>query len=225
MMGQTAHPGSQDSRMTGTKRTLYRHRPAALVAALAAAAALLGGPTAHSSTVYKWVDEYGTVHLSTTKPPAGTKFQTLNIGSTSAGASRSYTGASSGSAPTTKSPPRPAASPQQLAQRTEVLSSLQNRECVLALEALERLTSGSVRTTSAELKRLDQTAEATCSKDPARRREQEEMASRLRVANGPDCVAARNKLADMIAAGARTPRAQLQEQQQFVDDHCTAPVQ
>jgi hypothetical protein len=181
------------------------------------------GPALAGSTVYKWVDEYGTVHLSTTKPPTGTKFQTLNVGSTSAGSSRSYSG--SNSAAGNKAPPRPAASPQQLAQRTEVLSSLQNRECVLALEALERLTSGSVRTTSAELKRLDQTAEATCSKDPAQRREQEELASKLRVANGPECVAARNQLADMIAKGAQIPRARLQSQQQFVDEHCTAPVQ
>lgn len=185
--------------------------------------AIASGPALAGSTVYKWVDEYGTVHLSTTKPPAGTKFQSLNVGSTSAGAPRSYSG--SNTAAGSKSPPRPAASPQQLAQRTEVLSSLQNRECVLALEALERLTSGSVRTTSAELKRLDQTAEATCSKDPARRREQEEAASKLRVANGPECVAARNQLAEMMAKGAQTPRAQLQSQQQFVDDHCTPPVQ
>lgn len=185
--------------------------------------AIASGPALAGSTVYKWVDEYGTVHLSTTKPPAGTKFQSLNVGSTSAGASRSYSGSNTAAA--SKSPPRPAASPQQLAQRTEVLSSLQNRECVLALEALERLTSGSVRTTSAELKRLDQTAEATCSKDPARRREQEEAASKLRVANGPECVAARNQLAEMLAKGAQASRAQLQSQQQFVDEHCTSPVQ
>ena len=209
--------------MIGTERTLYRRRVAALVAALAAAASLLASPAAHSSTVYKWVDEYGTVHLSTTKPPSGTKFQTLSVGSTSGGASRSYSGSSAPA--TSRSPPRPAASPQQLAQRTEVLSNLQNRECVLALEALERLTSGSVRTTSAELKRLDQTAEATCSKDPARRREQEEMASKLRVANGPECVAARNELADMMAKGPQVPRSRLQSQQEFVDEHCTTPVQ
>jgi hypothetical protein len=170
------------------------------------------------------VDEFGTVHLSTSKPAAGVKYQTLSVGSTSSGSSRAQSG-SAPAAPGKAAPPRAPASPQQLAQRTEVLSSLQNRECVLALEALERLTSGGVRTTSAELKRLDQTAEATCSKDPAQRREQEEMASKLRVANGPECVAARNQLADMMAKGAQTPRARLQSQQQFVDEHCSAPVQ
>jgi hypothetical protein len=183
--------------------------------------ALLAAPAFASSTVYKWVDEYGTVHLSTSKPPAGVQYQTLNIGSTSSSSSRPASG--SGSVAAKKAPPP--ASPQLLARRSEVLSSLQTRECVLALETLERLTSGSVKTTSAELKRLDQTAEANCSKDPARRREQEQMAARLRVANSPECVAARNQLADMMAPGSRTPRVQVQSQQAFVDDHCTPPVQ
>ena len=186
-------------------------------------ATLLAAPALASSTVYKWVDEYGTVHLSTSKPPSGVQYQTLSIGSTSSGRSR----ASSGSASAARKPavPRPQASPQQLAQRTEVLTNLQNRECVLALETLERLTSGSVRTTSAELKRLDQTAEANCSKDHAQRREQEQMAAKLRVANSPECVAARNQLADMMAPGSKTPRVQVRSQQAFVDDHCTPPVQ
>ncbi len=186
-------------------------------------ATLLAAPALASSTVYKWVDEYGTVHLSTSKPPSGVQYQTLSIGSTSSGRSR----ASSGSASAAHKPavPRPQASPQQLAQRTEVLTNLQNRECVLALETLERLTSGSVRTTSAELKRVDQTAEANCSKDHAQRREQEQMAAKLRVANSPECVAARNQLADMMAPGSKTPRVQVQSQQAFVDDHCTPPVQ
>jgi hypothetical protein len=187
-------------------------------------ATLLAVPALASSTVYKWVDEYGTVHLSTSKPPAGVRYQTLNIGSTSSSNSRSASGSGSVAA---KKPAvaHSQASPQQLAQRTEVLTNLQNRECVLALETLERLTSGSVKTTSAELKRLDQTAEANCSKDPARRREQEQMAARLRMANSPECVTARNQLADMMAPGSRTPRVQVQSQQAFVDEHCTPPVQ
>jgi hypothetical protein len=51
------------------------------------------------------------------------------------------------------------------------------------------------------------------------------MASKLRVANSPECVAARNELADMMAKGPQIPRARLQSQQQFVDEHCTGPVQ
>jgi Domain of unknown function (DUF4124) len=188
---------------------------AVLVATLFAAQALA------SSTVYKWVDEYGTVHLSTSKPPAGVQYQTLNIGSTSSSSSRPASGSGSVAA---KKPPPPA-SPQLLAQRSEVLSSLQTRECVLALETLDRLTSGTKPTSATELARLKQTAELNCSKDPARRREQEQMAARLRVANSPECVSARNQLADMMAPGSRTPRVQVQSQQAFVDDHCTPPVQ
>lgn len=184
-------------------------------------ATLLAAPALASSTVYKWVDEYGTVHLSTSKPPAGVQYQTLNIGSTSSSSSRPASGSGSVAA---KKPPPPA-SPQLLAQRSEVLSSLQTRECVLALETLDRLTSGTKPTSATELARLKQTAELNCSKDPARRREQEQMAARLRVANSPECVSARNQLADMMAPGSRTPRVQVQSQQAFVDDHCTPPVQ
>jgi hypothetical protein len=184
-------------------------------------AALLAAPALASSTVYKWVDEYGTVHLSTSKPPAGVQYQTLNIGSTSSSSSKPASGSGSVAA---KKPPPPA-SPQLLAQRSEVLSSLQTRECVLALETLDRLTSGTKPTSATELARLKQTAELNCSKDPARRREQEQMAARLRVANSPECVSARNQLADMMAPGSRTPRVQVQSQQAFVDDHCTPPVQ
>lgn len=182
---------------------------------------LLAAQAVASSTVYKWVDEYGTVHLSTSKPPAGVQYQTLNIGSTSSSSSRPAAGG--GSVAAKKAPPP--ASPQLLAQRSEVLSSLQTRECVLALETLDRLTSGTKPTSATELARLKQTAELNCSKDPARRREQEQMAARLRVANSPECVAARNQLADMMAPGSRTPRVQVQSQQAFVDDHCTPPVQ
>ena len=184
-------------------------------------ATLLAAPALASSTVYKWVDEYGTVHLSTSKPPAGVQYQTLNIGSTSSSSSRPASGSGSVAA---KKPPPPA-SPQLLAQRSEVLSSLQTRECVLALETLDRLTSGTKPTSATELARLKQTAELNCSKDPARRREQEQMAARLRVANSPECVSARNQLADMMAPGSRTPRVQVQSQQAFVDDYCTPPVQ
>jgi len=106
-----------------------------------------------------------------------------------------------------------------------VLSSLRNRECVIALEALDRLTSGTKPTSTAELTRLKQTAEVNCSRDAAHRREQEEMAARLRVANGPECVAARNKLVEMTAPGSKATRESLQSQQAYVDEHCIAPVQ
>jgi hypothetical protein len=154
------------------------------------------------------VDADGTLHLSSDKPPAGVKYERITV-------------ASSPSRPATKST---TAAPAQVAERSSVLSSLKNRECVIALEALDRVTSGTQPTSAAEIKRLQQTTELNCSSDPARRREQEAMAAKLRVANSPSCVQARNLLADMLVAGAKFPREQVRSQQQFVDEHCVPPV-
>ena len=182
---------------------------------------LVASPAGASSTVYKWVDEYGTVHLSTSKPPAGVQYQTLSLGSSTGHPSKAA--ASGGSASSKKT--APAATPAQVAKRSEVLASLQTRECVIALESLDRLTSGTKATSASELTRLKQTADRNCSSDPALCAEQEAMAAKLRVANGPECVAARNELADMMAPGARVSRDQLKVQQDFVDQHCVPPVQ
>ena len=181
--------------------------------------ALLAAP-AHASTVYKWVDESGTLHLSTSKPAAGVQYQTLNLGTATSHSSK--TSASGGSTASSKAP---AASSAQVAGRTEVLASLQNRECVIALESLDRLTTGARATSAAEIARLKQTTSLNCSKDPARRREQEDMAAQLRVANGPECVGARNKLAGMLAPGSTASRDEVHAQQTFVDGHCIPPVQ
>jgi hypothetical protein len=51
------------------------------------------------------------------------------------------------------------------------------------------------------------------------------MAAKLRIANGPECVAARNKLVEMMAPGSKAARESLQSQQAYVDEHCIAPVQ
>lgn len=185
---------------------------------LACVTALLLGPAFASSTVYKWVDENGTLHLSTSRPPAGVQYETLNVASSAKSGSR--TSSTSGSSVT-----KSTTSPAQAAQRSEVLSSLQNRECVIALESLDRLTSGTRPTSSDEISRLKQTADLNCSKDPAKRREQEQMAAKLRVANGPECVAARNKLAEMMGPASKASPDQVKAQQAYVDGHCIPPVQ
>jgi hypothetical protein len=169
--------------------------------------------------VYRWVDAEGVTHLSSEKPPPGVKAERIDFPGTS---KRSSSTASrpSGSAGSTAAP----ASPAQVAQREELLGSLRTRECVVALEALERKTSGAEPTGAAEIRRLKQTAELNCSQDPVRRREQEAMAAKLRVANSPACVAARNQLADMMAPGTVANREQLRTQQAFVDEHCTSPI-
>ena len=84
-----------------------------------------------------------------------------------------------------------------------MLSSLQNRECVVALEAIDRIARSGDAVDPTEFKRLQQTADRNCSQDPARRRQQEEMAARLRESNSPRCVEARDALADMLEPGSR----------------------
>lgn len=178
------------------------------LAALAASAA--------STTIYKWTDADGTVHLSSTKPPAGVKYETRTVAASSSPPASSSRGGSAS---------RPSSSSTHAAERNEVLGSLRNRECVLALEQLDRLTSGDRATSATEIKRLKQTADANCSRDPTRRREQEDMAAKLRVANGPECLKARNELADMQAQRVKATPDQLRAQQAFVDEHCIPPVQ
>ena len=176
-----------------------------------------------TAQVYRWTDEDGVIHLSSEKPPAGVKAERIDIKTSS---SSKRTASSSGTRATTGSnqpAPRPA-SPEQVAGREQLLGQLKTRECVIALEALERKTGGAEPTSATEIKRLKQTADLNCSQDPVRRRQQEEMAAKLRVANSPSCVEARNKLSDMMAPGANAPRDQVRAQQAFVDEHCTSPI-
>jgi hypothetical protein len=186
---------------------------------LTALLAALAAPSDVLAQVYRWVDEDGVTHLSTTKPPPGVQAERLEVPRSKSSAStrtgNRAPGGSSGAAPATAS---------QVAEREQLLASLRNRECVIALETLDRLTTGGEPVEPAELRRLQQTAELNCSRDPARRRQQEDMAAKLRIANGPECVAARNRLADMMSSGSAVPRDELRSEQEFVDEHCTPPV-
>lgn len=190
------------------------------LAALLLATSLLPA-CALGDAVYRWLDADGVIHISSEKPPAGVQAERIEVRASSG---KSGGGGNSAPSRATASSAGPAASPEQLAARQDLIGSLRNRECVIALEALDRLTSGSQPTSTAELRRLQQTAELNCSKDPARRREQEEMAARLRVAGSPACVEARNRLAALLEQGAKVDREQLKAQQDFVAGHCTAPV-
>ena len=174
-----------------------------------------------SAQVYRWVDEEGVTHLSSEKPPPGVKAERIDIKGSSSSKRSTTSSGSGGASGSNRAAP---ASPEQIAGREDLLGRLKTRECVIALEALERKTSGTEPTSATELRRLQQTADLNCSADPTRRRQQEEMAAKLRVANSPACVEARNRLADMTAPGSKTPRAQVQSQQAFVDEHCTSPV-
>jgi hypothetical protein len=187
---------------------------------LLTAISLLPTPT-WADAVYRWTDADGVIHISSEKPPQGVKAQRIEIHNSPSSKSSSGRTTSGGSSSTSRS----TASSAQAAERSQVLASLKTRECVIALESLDRLTSGTQPTSAAEIARLTQTADANCSRDPVRRREQEDMAAKLRVANGPECVKARNELADMMAQRSKTAPDQLRAQQAFVDAHCVPPVQ
>ena len=191
----------------------------------AAMAVLLGFATGAlaATAVYRWVDAAGVTHLSSAKPPAGVKYERVVLASTGKPATPLHpagyngSGATAGTRVTT-------ASAEQVARRDEMVTSLRNRECVVALESIDRLARGGQAVDPAEFSRLQQTADQNCSKDPAVRRQQEDMAARLRVAKGDTCIDARNKLADMLEPGRRPTRDQLKTQQEFIESHCTAPV-
>lgn len=198
---------------TPTRRTAARACWCAVVAICVTAGA---GPVVAANTVYKWVDSNGVVHLSSDKPPSGVTYERLAWSS-----SRSSAG---GRTPATQGNRAPAASAEQVANRNAAVAELQNRECVVALEAIDRLARGGQAVDTADFERLQQTADRNCSKDPDKRREQEQMAAKLRVAKGDVCVDARNKLADMLEPGRRPTREQLKNQQEFIESHCKAPV-
>jgi len=202
-----------------TRHHLSSAGAACVGAAVIAVCLLLGSVRAEAgNTVYKWVDASGVVHLSTDKPPSGVKYERMAWTSTRNKSTQRSPAASSGSNRLL------AASSEQIANRNAVVSELQNRECVVALEAIDRLARGGQVVDAADFRRLQQTADQTCSKDPDKRHEQEQMAAKLRVAKGDVCVDARNKLAEMLEPGRRPTREQLKNQQEFIEAHCKAPV-
>jgi Domain of unknown function (DUF4124) len=171
----------------------------------------------HAATVYRWVDENGVIHITSEKPPPGVRAERLELPTAKRGTSPPAQRAASAAQAAPVSPAR-------AAERAEVLDSLRNRECVVALEALDRKTSATEPTSAAELRRLQQTVEANCSSNPVRRREQEDLAARLRVANGPTCIEARDRLSQMLDGSTEAERGAVRAQQRFVDDYCTPPV-
>jgi hypothetical protein len=201
--------------MTGGVSNVARRLCAYLLGATLAVATSV----ASAATLYRWHDDKGTIHITSERPPHGIAFEKIEVASSSGGGGTTKSSSRPG---TTASAAR--ATPAQVAERTGVLSELQNRECVFALESLDRKTSATEPTSASEIRRLQETVEANCSRDPTRRGQQEEMAARLRIANGERCVAARNELGAMLAPGATTPRERLRAQQTFVDEHCVPPV-
>jgi hypothetical protein len=198
-----------------------RRRAAGFATIVVAACLLCFAHGASAAAVYKWVDASGVTHLSSEKPPAGVKFERLSVASTPSSARASGAGKNPSVGGNTRVS---ATNPAQTARRNDTVNTLRTRECVMALETLDRLARNGQAVEPAEFTRLQQTADLNCSKDPAERRQQEEQAARLRVSRGDTCVAARDKLAAMLDGTQRPSREQLQTQQEFIESHCTAPV-
>jgi hypothetical protein len=180
-------------------------------------------PAWSAAAVYKWIDDDGVTHLSSERPPSGIRYERVAVGAPGGGKQASST-RGGGTAVSNGNVRLAAVSPEQVARRNAVISELQNRECVVALESMDRLARSGRPVEPTEFRRLQQTADLNCSKEPAARRQQEEQAAKLRVAKGDVCVEARNKLADMLEPGRRPTREQLKVQQEFIESHCKVPV-
>lgn len=186
------------------------------------ACVLAWAPAWSASAVYKWIDDDGVTHLSSERPPPGIQYERVAVAALGGAQASSKRG---GGTAVAKGNVRLAAvSPEQVARRNAAISELQNRECVVALESMDRLARSGRPVEPTEFRRLQQTADLNCSKEPAARRQQEEQAAKLRVAKGDVCVEARNKLADMLEPGRRPTREQLKVQQEFIESHCKVPV-
>ena len=177
-----------------------------------------------SSAVYRWVDAAGVTHLSSEKPAAGIKYERVVLATTSKSTTSSSGRANYSAANAPTGTRITSASAEQVARRNDMVTSLRTRECVVALESIDRMAKGGQAVEPSEFRRLQQTADQNCSTDPAVRRQQEDMAAKLRVAKGDVCIDARNKLADMLEPGRRPTRDQVKTQQEFIESHCTAPV-
>ena len=202
-------------------------QPCSKIARCAAAAVLvLGFATSAlaSSAVYRWVDAAGVTHLSSEKPAAGIKYERVVLATTSKSTTASSGRANYSAANAPTGTRITSASAEQVARRNDMVTSLRTRECVVALESIDRMAKGGQAVEPSEFRRLQQTADQNCSTDPAVRRQQEDMAAKLRVAKGDVCIDARNKLADMLEPGRRPTREQVKTQQEFIESHCTAPV-
>jgi hypothetical protein len=212
-MGAHAFPAASEE----TRVRLAMGRAATLVACVG----LWWAPSAVADSLYRWVDAEGVTHISSTRPAGDAKAERIEVGRTSS-APRHSAAASATGARATGAAAKVTA--QQAAEREALLAHLRERECVYALESLDRIASGKKPANPAERQRVQQTVDLNCSRQPQRRGEQQALAAKLRVANGSVCLDARNELAAMLEPGRRPQRLQLQTQQEFIEAHCTAPV-
>ncbi|MCE3285968.1 MAG: hypothetical protein K0R70_2224 [Steroidobacteraceae bacterium] len=116
---------------------LSRSRAAPCGAAVLACV-LAWAPAWSAAAVYKWIDDDGVTHLSSERPPSGIRYERVAVGALGGG--KQSTSKPGGDTSGSKGNVRlAAASPEQVARRNAAISELQNRECVVALESMDRL--------------------------------------------------------------------------------------
>ena len=120
--------------------------------------ALGGAGTADS--VYRWVDADGVTHISSARPAGSIKAERIDVGHAASNPRHSASASGGGSSTA------PRLTAEQLAQRESLLGHLRERECVYALESLDRIDIGKKASDPAERKRLQQTVDQNCSAEP-----------------------------------------------------------
>jgi hypothetical protein len=186
-----------------------------------------------AGTTYKWTDADGQVHYSDT-PPVGQKYETVTT--VSPGPPPPPPSAAADRVPTVPAQATPARAHGPVA----VVQGPANRDarCVEALYQLGVLNRtvraykpgpGNTRTylddrdRPAEIARLERERGDACSEDPTEFLALTRHASLLRDALTPGCFEAREKLDLMRRPSARSPRGEIERQQQFVERYCPDP--
>ncbi len=184
-----------------------------------------------AATTYKWVDKNGQVHLSDT-PPQGVPYEVIVTPSHPAPAS-----ATPPPAPVTPiQEPLPTPKPAKTTNADSALEDARrDQACVDALYQVALLTEkrpvfkqaadGTRQylddaARPAELKRLEDIRDATCSEDAATRKAQERRADELMIALSPGCAEARDKLASYEDPATRTPDDVIARQRALVERDC-----
>lgn len=182
-----------------------------------------------AATTYKWVDKNGQVHLSDT-PPQGVPYEVIVTPSRPAPTPPP-------SAPATPSQaPQPTPEPPKTTTPDSALEDARrDQACVDALYQVALLTekrpvfkqaADGTRlyledaARPAELKRLQDVRDATCSNDAGTLGSQERRADELMIALSPGCAEARDKLASYEDPATRTPDDVIARERAFVEQNC-----
>ena len=202
-------------------RTLRHRWRLALALALASIAPVLMG------TTYKWVDARGQAHFTDTPPPAGTAYEV--IAAPYSPPAPTPTTATGVSVPVESAEVLPQTVPDVATDTRE------DGRCVDALFQLQVLQGDwkvykagpgderrylDDRDRPAEIERLTQERDATCSDDPETLASQKRRAGDLFQAMSPDCLEAREKLQNLQRPTAKSAPSDIEKQQAWITAHC-----